>query len=267
MRKSLYLLLFAALASASIVSCTKENLQEANLEENPTIQLRGDLDDPSNSDNPYDYYGLVHNQGVEAYMATGMNDTDVEKVVESTNTLLLEETDFNDYFGGGAMATASMLAPLVSDFPDNMEEVISAGNASSKVQDKLNEFTNYFLEVIDGEEITYEDAYNYIIEFESQILGQKSWTAEEREQLLSVTSVGRYSFFLWSNEQKAGDLSSKGKGKNTTQAKRPWWNWVVIGVADIGGAVVGSAGGPAAGVGAGASASNLANNLTKPDNK
>ncbi len=259
MKKPLYLLLFAALVSAAVVSCTKENLQEKNQEENPIVQLRSSAEFPANADNPFDYYGLIHNQAVKAYIASGANDTDLEKVVEANNTLLLEATDFNEYFNNGDLASSEMLEPFVDKFPENMEEVIVAGGASDQVQAKLAKFTNHFLEAMEGDEITYDEVYDYIVDFESNILAEKSWSAEDREHLLSATSVGRYSFYLWSNEQKAED---KGKGdvKANLQAKRPWWNWVVIGVADVGGAVL-------AGVGTGVSASSLANNLTKEENK
>lgn len=265
MRKSLFLLLFAALASAAIVSCSKEELQEKNQEENPIIQLRTDIEDPANSDNPYDYYGLVHNQAVEAYIADGAveaNGTDLKKVMETSNQLLVEKTDFNEYFEGGALASSDLLEPFVEDFPDNMEAVISAGDASEAVQDKLTEFMNHFLDATKGKEIGYDDAYDYIIDFESSIIGNKSWSAEDSERLLSATSIGRHSLHFWYTQQQTESLA-----KDNDKPKRKWWTWIIIGVADVGGGIVGASisGGTQTLSGA-VGASNLANTLTSPSN-
>ncbi|MEM9822917.1 MAG: hypothetical protein AAF985_17690, partial [Bacteroidota bacterium] len=206
---------------------------------------------------------------VEAYIAANAieyNGTDLEKVIETSNALLLNSTDFHEYFQVGTLATSSMLAPLVDKFPDNMEAVITAGGASDPVQAKLTEFTNYFLDAMEGDEIVYADAYDYIIDFESSILSAKIWSSEDRERLLSATSIGRYSLYFWYHQEKTVG-KGKGKVKGGNAEKRPWWNWLVIGVADVGGGIVGAGSGPAGAIGAGAAASNLANNLTKPDNK
>lgn len=106
----------------------------------------------------------------------------------------------------------------------------------------------------------YNEVYDFIINLEDKIIEDKKINDKDLKILLGGTSIGRYSCFFW-NEIEFNNTINKNSDK------RPFWNWLVIGAADVIGGIAGGTVNFASAISTGGGASNVANTLTNPKNK
>jgi hypothetical protein len=129
----------------------------------------------------------------------------------------------------------------------------------SKLSDKGNIYANdlfaYMLnQRVASVELSYSSFHAAILKKEEAILADKTLSELDKQILLSATSTARHFGKLWHDRQ---NIENSGGEK-----KRTWWQWLVIGVCDVAGAVIGAGTSPAGAVSAGCAASVLTNTLT-----
>ena len=102
----------------------------------------------------------------------------------------------------------------------------------------------------------YKTIYNKIIAFEQKIMEDKSISIKEKEILLESMSIARHSMYFWYNYYNNPTGA-------TYQAKKKWWHWLIIGLADVAGGVLGSSSGGLGAVKGACLASSTANQILK----
>jgi len=74
--------------------------------------------------------------------------------------------------------------------------------------------------------------------------------SNEKAILFRVSSIARYSFLYRHNE-----FSALNSGVDPVHKKRKWWQWLIVGLCDVGGAFAGSFVNPGVAVSTGVAAS------------
>ena len=143
----------------------------------------------------------------------------------------------------------------IDDFSNQFRNIVDSLNITEKAKAKLQELIDYNFDVaFKTENTNYNEYYKHIIDYESDIIKNKSaYDKKDVKILLSASSTARYSAYFWKKEIDETDISN-------VITKRKWWQWAIIGVADVVGVVDG-------GITTGAGASTTAYTITNPKNK
>lgn len=248
------ILVFAFIFSFSLTSCN-DNLDNVN-----DVVLS-----PANPNNPYDYIGEMHNQALSLVM-NHYDNTD-KTTTKEMNSLVeqysYQVTSMHTQTRGTTIdqldtMTEEEVLELLADCDNNLVNFISSLSISSESKEKLTEIFSFVLESADDPDVTHEKLNFKIVEFENNYLEIMNSEGELDENdnltVLAGTSTLRHSLSYW--EPIMIDESAATRG-------RKWWQWVIIAVADAGGALAGASGGPATAVSCGVSASSFANTLMK----
>lgn len=207
-----------------------------------------------NTNNPYDYVGGEHNNGV-AYILTALGGP-------STNDTLLLNADIGYMqtlgYTAAQVDTAYNQGVRLGYFPfSKIPELDSLGNlmysqgkisstANNYVQQIFNLASQYLEINVDSVDFSLDSA-NYIsfsnslISLESSINNNSNLTSAEKTGLLSGCSIGRYSALYWANYLLSGNGEGSG-GSESLASKLTWKFWKIV-ICDIAGGFAGSPGG------------------------
>lgn len=211
------------------------------------------LRDPSNPKNKFDYVGDIHNQIVSEYISKyGREKRPTEEICQLIDDIASQNEDFQKR--NLEKVDCEMIKKGVEDFNNQFKNIVNSLDISSAAKNKLQELIDYLFELaFKSENTSYSNYYDYVIKYETEVMNNEKFSKKDLKVLLSSSSTARYSVYLWKNELKESRTS------NTT-TKRKWWQWAIIGAADIGGTAAG-------GVSGGAAASTTAYTLTNPKGK
>lgn len=187
---------------------------------------------PSNVNNPHDSIGFHHNESLEyvklQIQGTNLRNFDIliEKSNEySKNTFSSNIPDIETY-----LPSSSYISRILADSIYKFKNVIENSDYSVYSQGKLKDFVAS-LYLID-ENKKYSDIKKDIISFENSITVDNNISNLEKDALLRVTSVARHSMFYWIKEYNTV--------QNIIVKRRPWWKWLVVGIADVAGGISGA---------------------------
>lgn len=205
-----------------------------------------------NNQNEFDYVGKIHNEIVNQFLVNYDSSLSIQQICakvqsianENQSYLALKESTINYH----------LIENSKDDFTNNFRNVINSTNASTHAKQEMQVLIDYMFELgFATQKPTFDNFYSYVVAFESKIKKDTKLNNADKKLILSSTSTARYSGYLWYNKIQQTEISSK----------RAWWNWVVVGVADVAGTFIGGG----VNVGTGAGASSAAFTLTDPGKK
>jgi hypothetical protein len=155
----------------------------------------------TNSLNPYDYAGKIHNDVLDDFLKNhlkpGMN---FDQISQITKKLFLENNDFINSFGQNDYSkiefNINLFNECVKDIPNNCKNVISKYSKSENLNLYLNQFLDDIFRFMGRN--NEKELHDYILGFEKTIINSKL-TNEEKKQILIATSITRYSNYYWNN--------------------------------------------------------------------
>ncbi len=208
---------------------------------------------PANSKNQYDNVGKIHNILLEEFQSKfAGKGLSVEQICLETEKIANNNPEFvalkdENY----KPINVEMIKNASQDFKNNFQTVIKTSKLSAEGKLRAQELIDYiFAAGFNSQYTKYSDFYTYIVKFEDRIIANSKLTVEDKGAILSGTSTARYSIYFW--DKKFG-------GSSQPAAKRGFWGSLLVGVCDVGGAVVGYLeGGVSTGVSTATSASNVA---------
>lgn len=226
-----------------VYSCSSDN--ETSLKSNDSltssrIQSMSKVD-PANPKNNMDICGIRHNIVIEAVMNNSENLRTTDDYVKYSNLVFHEK--FDNAYRIEDISTKTVTS-ILADSENNYSNVIESKNFSKQTTAKLKELFALINDSKSDENLTYRAIRTKIIAFEDQILASTEMTEDDKNEVLKASSIARHTLFFWS--QRFGDSSTV----NSLGLKRRWWQWLVIGIADVAGGVAGATAGSPTGVGA-----------------
>lgn len=210
MKSNFLILIFAMLC----IACDSHDLiSDTEAVEHPeaTMLKRGETP-PFHSANVYDYAGQVHSDIFNSYYDLPPLPTSLDSVV----ALVTTEMAAHDYFKGlsnyhyNAFTTATV--DSIIQYPTvALETAIDASSLSLTAKGSLKTFIDdLFLKV--NEEEDYADVYDFILDYEVLLIDSIDYRADEKEFILTVTSIARHSIY--------------NKEKKPKQPYDPDWDWL-----------------------------------------
>ena len=254
-----------AVGTTVFVGCSKENENSVNTKKvavNSSLAL--------NEQNPYEEVGISHNSILEE----SMNNVMLQKEITGSCDIGYAITTSNiisSSYGYDTTYGRQISLAVIADSNNNFAKAID-NYVSAEVKDVFNSILDDIYTLGNSDETDYGKYKEIIVNYEDQIISG-DFSDEDKQILLSGTSVFRHSLYFWDNSGYEFEQKSV-------------WKWITVGVADAAGALCGTATGITAGttlgvgpvvggiaggivgaVGASASAASLYDNLEKEVNE
>jgi hypothetical protein len=199
-----------------------------------TFSIAQTKGDASNAQNKWDICGQYHNDIIQDVMANKKNLSDIESYVNYANSITQMKLNLSPQEASEYSLSPNQVNTILSDKDNSYRNVIASSKYSQATKDKYSELVNIFESAKNGDEIDYSTFKNRIISFESD-LQRSNLSEKEKDEVLKVSSIARYSSLFWNETLQATD----GNNGSIIAAKRKWWQWLVIGIADVAGGIAG----------------------------
>lgn len=161
---------------------------------------------PGNADNIYDFSGELYNELVDSYGPRSSWPSTLTGTISHVETLANANTGIAvlktaDY----APITTVRAQYLLTNGTTCLDEVITASGLASRPAKDFKAFINLLLPLCSGE-ANYLSIYDFITEYESEIIDDGSITEHDRKLILVTTSIVRYSAFYRRKPKKNTDI-------------------------------------------------------------
>jgi len=234
--------LFSILLIAGIIfSCGREDNGAIN-EEKTTHYLQREVISPDYSGNYLDSVGVIHNEILtKVIQSKRLLSTQDDYINYSRKTF---ETDYNFPAHTFSTLSNSDVKHILDDKDNSYYHTIQNTGLSVEAKQYLTDLVS-LLEMLseeDENQLEYSFVKNKITYFEDYVLSDGNLNANEKNIILAVTSVARYSSFFWYNEYLLYfNLINSGLVPVTPpyEVTKKWWKWLVVGVADATGTIAG----------------------------
>lgn len=177
-------------------------------------------------------------------------------------SIRLSNEDFNEnyaeYYNNPTVLDVPDIRSIMADSLNNYQNIIAATpDVSSNYKTKNQQLIQIFMNSANSPTpVSYEDFRDQIISYENSILNSNNLPQNEKDALLSISSIARYSAYYWYNE-----LGNEAQTGFSFTGKHNWWEWLIVGVCDVAGGIGGAAGGVGGAIAGAAGASSGASTL------
>lgn len=236
--------IISVLALTLLSACNKNNLQLPAKSSLSASAASLSINEAANPANPYDSAGLMHNKIVEA---------DLPKIAASGNTGLQAITvQVLAIAGSGipAESVSSLSAATgiaVKNAADNYKQLIDDSDLSNTAKGYMHSLVGLVKDtsVFKAPLFVYPVLYKRIVDLESKVLQDQQLNSGDRQAVLEITSIGRYSLYYWLNHEQqyslkkiiramatvCGDIGGAVEGyytgdvTGTAADASSWWYW------------------------------------------
>lgn len=176
-----------------LTACTNETVQ------NNDIQSRkfdlNTIDFPANTTNAFDFVGKMHNEILYAYYLIPGQPSDIAGIYAridsiATNRLGLQNLGATSY----RLPDFEKIDYIVTTEITSATDVISNSDLSPSAKMSLSNFVSA-ISAFSTSDDTYEVIYQFIIDYEAAVMADPDFDAQDRELILTVSSVARYSMY------------------------------------------------------------------------
>lgn len=168
-------------------SCDSEELTS-----NHQQQLKKTMSPSTSSDNPFDAIGILYNVLFDAYAASNNRDDTIEGIAVKINELI---TGYSNLEPTTITINAGFTDRVeqILNYPEHsLDIIVSEVGLSVRVKAKLNDL----IELVSGVTTNdYPEILVDVISYEKGIITDVSLTPEEKEVLLTVSSIVKYSLY------------------------------------------------------------------------
>ncbi len=230
MIKRFFFLVLAVVAF--FASCTND---EQSLRVKSTTELLS-VQKPelaANSNNPYDYFGKAHYDGLLFVSQKTNGFTVSRKKQKAAIDEFVKTQTFADTRSGAFSALTENELASIFEQAQNAKIQVDTVNMSAAMVNAVTLYSQTLRHLFETEgNLTFSEIKDSIMHFESYVLSNDKLTEVEKEDLLKSTSTFRYSALQWERFVKEHE------SKLATRSGKKWYHWVVIAGADAIGALV-----------------------------
>lgn len=191
-------ILLCIITSIFFVSCSADSEYESasNFQKSRVNEVITN-DYPANSANPYDIKGKKLYELLTNYYETKKSPNSVSELGQQIRFTSANLHSNSNVTSRLIPFTDQMVDSIMAD-PDNSMILIVQGSILQNYA-KTN-LINFLEELIIKREQDFTITYNYITGYESEVLDDTIFTEDERETILTISSISRYS--LYSEEER-----------------------------------------------------------------
>jgi hypothetical protein len=238
--------IIAVLAVMVLSACTKNepSIHKTNLSYRNAASLS--MEEAANPANPYDSAGFLHNKIVDAVIkqTTAQGDTSIQAIA-------LRVIAFRNN-GSTALNMQTLMSAnsiVFKNEPDSFRQLIDGSELSGSAKGYLHALMQIVKDttVYNNPSIAYKLLHDRIVNLEDLILNNGQITNDDRQAVLSVTSIARYSLYYWMHQDRqyslkkiiraiataTGDIGGAIEGYltgdiiGTASEASAWWYWAI----------------------------------------
>ncbi len=144
------------------------------------------------SDNPFDAIGVLHNVLFDAYAASNNRDDTIEGIAVKINELIIGHSNLEQTTIAINAGFTDRVEQILNYPEYSLDIIVSEVGLSVRVKTKLNDL----IELASGVTTSgYPETGVDIISYEEDIITDVSLTPEEKEVVLTVSSIVKYSLY------------------------------------------------------------------------
>jgi hypothetical protein len=147
---------------------------------------------PENKSNPFDYRGKQYHEILTNYWKQNHFPNSIKDATEQIRFILSQFE--NDHFTNKSVIVFndSIVESIMSDPDNNMIQIVQSSDLDSAAQTSI---INFLQDLIYQRDQTFTVAYDYIISYEDTIIASNTLDDDEKETMLTMTSISRYSLY------------------------------------------------------------------------
>lgn len=203
-------ILLGSILLCLLISCSTESDSNAS-KANPDAldKSTGVLPEPANKANPFDFKGKLYYDMLREYQEQNQFPNSISELNRQIS-FIGSPFEKKSITGKSILFFTDEIVQSIMDDPDNkMISIVENSELSDSAKTSL---INFLQGLIIQREIDFSTGYNYIVDYESAVIGNNTWQEEESETILTVSSISRYSLYSEA-EQKDRDWDKSGSNK------------------------------------------------------
>ncbi|KQW99464.1 hypothetical protein [Flavobacterium sp. Root420] len=203
-------ILLCSILLCLLISCSTESDFNASKGNPDTLnKSTGVLPDPANKANPFDFKGKLYYDTLREYQGENQFPNSIDELNKQIR-FIGSPFEKKSKTGKSILFFTDEIVHSIMDDPDNkMISIVENSELSDSAKISLIDFLQG---LIIQRELDFSISYNYIVEYESTVIGNGSWQEEESETILTVASISRYSLYSEA-EQKDRDWDKSSSNK------------------------------------------------------
>lgn len=194
-----------------LISCsTDSDFNGSENKKSAIIKSKGNLANPQNTANTFDFKGKSYYDELTRYWLQNPYPNSMEEITQQISFLQLQFKGPSTnkkliYF------TDEIVESIMADPDQSMILIVQNSALSSFAKISL---INFLKVLIEKRELEFSISYSYIVDYEDTVIADSYFSEDDRETILTVTSISRYSLYS-AAERKDRDWDKSGANKNT----------------------------------------------------
>lgn len=201
-------LLTCSILLVFLISCSTDSdlqLPQYNNKE----ALSRDILLPENTANPMDYKGKLYYDALSLYYKQNEFPNSIEELNKQISFIGLR-FEKNDKTSKGVIPfTDDIVESIMADPDQSLIAIIETSTLSAGAKSSLISFLQG---LISQRQLEFSVSYDYIVAYENTIIQDSTWSQDDRDTMLTVTSISRYSLYS-ELERKDRDWESSAGNK------------------------------------------------------
>lgn len=176
-----------------LISCSTDS--DFNPSENEASTIKKsirNLPDPHNTENPFDFKGKKYYDALKNYWQENQYPNSIEEITGQIRFLALQFRKKSNTDRSVIPFTDAIVESIMAD-PDN-SMILIVQNSTLGNTAKVG-LTNFLQTLINKRQLDFSIGYNYILNYEDTVIANSLLSEDERETILTVTSISRYSLY------------------------------------------------------------------------
>lgn len=201
---TIYALLCLLTSCSTDSDFNSSGLNSTTLEESKNVQTG-----PENRLNPFDKEGILYYNAFVAYQGDKQLPKSVEEMTEQIKYISSQIEKKKNTQKRIIVFNDSIVESIMAD-PDNyMINIVQSSQLTAYAKGNV---INFLQGLINQRQLDFTVSYNYIVDYEGTVIDDTSLDADERETILTITSISRYSLYSETERKdKDWDLSAGNK--------------------------------------------------------
>lgn len=190
-------ILLCIVASILSVSCTSDSDSISGNTAVNNQAIKSDRDYPTNPLNPFDAKGYKIYEALSGYYQEHHYNSNISDLTEQIK-FISEKLEKKAGMTKRLIPFTDEMVQSIMEDPDN-SMIIIVENSTLRTSVKMS-LISFLQHLIINRQEQFHITFEYIVEYEAQVLNNTVFTLEETETILTIASISRYS--LYSEEER-----------------------------------------------------------------
>lgn len=176
-----------------LFSCSTDSDLSGSEIENATDEKSVDaLFLPENKANPFDYRGKQYYDSLTNYWQQNDFPNSIKDATDQIRYILSQFEKDQSANKSVIIFNDSIVESIMLDPDNNMIEIVQSSLLGSTAQTSI---INFLQTLITERQQAFAVTYDYIVSYEDTIVASNTLNADEKETILTITSISRYSLY------------------------------------------------------------------------